>query len=128
MFRETNPNPVGRRVTDCAVRAVSLALGLDWETTYLLIALNGMQMGDMMEVNSVWGSVLRQHGYYRKALPDTCPDCYTVRDFCADHPHGVFVLGLHEHTVCVIDGDWLDIFDSGDEPVEFYWFRKDEAK
>ena len=128
MFRTVNPNPVGRRVTDCAVRAVSLALDVDWETAYFLIAINGAQMGDMMESNAVWGSVLRQHGFNRKALPDTCPDCYTVRDFCLDHPRGVFVLGLHEHTVCAIDGDWLDIWNCGDEPVEYYWYRKDEAE
>ncbi len=126
MFREVNPNPVGRRVTDCAVRAVAIALDVDWETAYLLIALNGIQMGDMMEVNAVWGSVLRQHGFNRKVLPDYCPDCYTVRDFCRDNPRGVFVLGLHEHTVAAVDGDWLDIWDSGNEPVEYFWYRKDE--
>lgn len=126
MFIETNPNPVGRRVTDCAVRAVAIALGVDWETAYLMIALNGIQMGDMMEVNGVWGSVLRQHGFYRKSLPDMCPDCYTVEDFCRDHPEGVFVLGTHGHTVAVVDGDWLDIWDSGDEPVEYFWYRKEQ--
>lgn len=126
MWREYNPNPVGRRVTDCAVRAVSLAIDRDWETTYLLIALNGMQMGDMMEVNGVWGSVLRQHGFYRRVIPDTCPDCYTVADFCRDHPEGTFVVGMDRHVVTVIDGDWYDIFDCGDETVFYYWYRKDE--
>lgn len=126
MYRMVNPNPVGRRVTDCAIRAVSLALDVDWETAYLLIALNGIQMGDTMEINDVWGSVLRQHGFYRKVLPNTCPDCYTVRDFCRDNPSGVFVLGLHNHAVAAIDGDWLDIFNSGDEPVEYVWYRRDE--
>ncbi len=126
MFREFNPNPVGRRVTDCAVRAVSLAIGKDWETTYLIIALAGMQMGDMMEINSVWGSVLRQNGFYRKALPETCPDCYTVRDFSRDNPKGTFLLGMDRHVVTVIDGDWFDIFDCGDETIFYFWYRKDE--
>lgn len=126
MYRECNPNPVGRRVTDCAVRAVALALGIDWEDAYLKIAFSGIQMGDMMEINAVWGSVLRQAGFRRKVLPDTCPDCYTVRDFCADHPRGVYVLGLHGHTVTAINGDWLDIWDSGDEPVEYCWYKEGE--
>ena len=30
-----NPNPVARRVGDCAVRAVSKALGVDWEQAFL---------------------------------------------------------------------------------------------
>lgn len=32
MWIEYNPNPTGRNVDDCAVRAVSKALNTDWET------------------------------------------------------------------------------------------------
>lgn len=126
MYREFNNNPTGRRVGDCAVRAVSLALNKDWESTYLMIVLNGLQMGDMPSSNSVWGSVLRQAGFVRENLPNTCPDCYTVRDFCEEHPKGTYVLGLSGHVVTVKDGNWYDIWDSGDETVLFYWHRKDE--
>jgi len=126
MFKSFNPNPVANREDDCTVRAVSLALGTDWETTYFLLAINGAQMGLMMDTNGVWWSVLRQNGFYRKALPETCPDCYTVRDFCADHPNGVFVIGTDRHVVTAIDGDWYDLFDCGDETVLYFWYRKDE--
>lgn len=126
MYREFNNNPTGRRVGDCAIRAVSLALNKDWESTYMLIAVNGLQMGDMPSSNSVWGSVLRQAGFVRENLPNTCPDCYTVRDFCEEHPKGTYVLGLNGHVVTVKDGNWYDIWDSGDETVLFYWHRKEE--
>lgn len=126
MYREFNNNPTGRRVGDCAVRAVSLALGKSWEDTYLLIALNGLRMGDMPSSNSVWGALLRMEGYRRENLPNSCPDCYTVRDFARDHQRGTYVLGLDGHVVCVIDGDWLDVWDSGDETVLYAWSRKDE--
>lgn len=126
MYREFNNNPTGRRVGDCAVRAVSLALGKSWEDTYLLIALNGLRMGDMPSSNSVWGALLRMEGFYRQNLPTSCPDCYTVRDFARDHPRGTYTLGLDGHVVTVIDGDWLDVWDSGDETVLFVWSRKDE--
>ena len=33
-----NPNPAGRRVGDCAVRAVAAALDTDWEDAFGLIA------------------------------------------------------------------------------------------
>lgn len=128
MYREYNNNPTGRRVGDCAVRAVSLALDKDWETTYLMIALAGLQMGDMPSSNSVWGAVLRKAGFYREMLPNTCPDCYTVRDFCEEHREGVFVLGLEKNVVTAINGEYFDIWDSGDEPVLYYWYRKDETE
>ena len=125
MFIEYNPNPTGRRVGDCAVRAVSKALNVDWENAYALIALNGYQMGDMPSSNSVWGSVLRQNGFYRKSLPESCPDCYTAEDFCRDNPKGIYVLGFGTHVATVVDGNIYDSWDSSKEIPQYYWYRKD---
>ena len=122
MFIEYNPNPTGRKVGDCAVRAVSKALNIDWENAYALIALNGYQMGDMPSSNSVWGSVLRQNGFYRKSLPDSCPDCFSVKDFCKENPKGTFVLGTGTHVVTAIDGNYYDVWDSGDEIIAYVWY------
>lgn len=80
-WRYYNPSPAGRNVGDCAVRAISKALGIDWETAYALIAMNGFLMNDVPSSNSVWGSVLRQNGFYKSVLPPTCPDCYTAEEF-----------------------------------------------
>ena len=126
MWRPYNNNPIARRVGDCAVRAVACALGTDWETAYIEIGKAGVRMGDMPSANDVWGAVLRQHGFYRASLPRTCPDCYTVRDFCREHRRGVYVLGTDGHVVTAIDGDWYDIWDSGDETVLYFWYRKDD--
>lgn len=48
MYIEFNNNPLARRVDDCAVRAVSKALDTTWEAAYLMLALNGLQMCDML--------------------------------------------------------------------------------
>lgn len=120
-----NNNPTGRAVGDCAVRAVSVALGTDWETAYLMIASNGYQMGDMPSSNSVWGAVLRQNGFYRSSIPDTCPDCYTAADFVREHPRGIYVLGFGNHVATVVDGDIYDSWDSSNEIPQYYWYRKD---
>lgn len=124
-FVEWNPNPVGRRVGDCAVRAISKALDVDWETAYVMIASNGFSMGDMPSSDSVWGATLRQHGFYRMSIPDTCPDCYSVTDFCNDNPKGIFVLGFGGHVATVVDGDLFDSWDSSSEIPQFVWYRKD---
>lgn len=126
MWQEYNPNPVNARVGDCAVRAVAKALNTDWETAYLLIAMNGFQMGDIMSSNNVWGSVLRQNDFYRHILDNNCPDCYTVKDFCREHPKGVYVVGTPNHVVAVIDGDYFDTWDSGNEIPFYYWSKENE--
>lgn len=126
MWINYNPNPTGRRVGDCAIRAVSKALGIDWETAFVLIAANAYAMGDMPSSDSVWGAVLRQNGFYRTSIPDTCPDCYTAEDFCRDHPHGTFVLGFGGHVACVKDGYLYDSWNSESLSPQFFWYRKDE--
>lgn len=124
MWVKFNNNPAGRGVGDCAVRAVSLALGVDWEKAYNLIADAGYAMGDMPSSDSVWGAVLRQHGFYRKAIPNSCPNCYTAEDFAKDHPRGVYVLGFGGHVATVIDGDLYDSWDSSNEVPVYYWYLK----
>jgi len=124
MWKEYNPNPLARRVGDCAVRAVSAALGVDWETAYVMLAVNGFAMGDLQNSNSVIGSVLRQHGFYRFNLSEACPDCYTFGDFARDNPRGVFVVGTGTHVATIIDGNLMDVWDSSAEPVAFVWYKK----
>lgn len=123
MWIKFQNNPTGRNVGDCAVRAVSAALGVDWEEAYNLIADAGYAMGDMPSSDSVWGAVLRQHGFYRKAIPNTCPDCYTAEDFSVDHPHGVYVLGFGGHVATVVDGDLYDSWDSSGKVPVYYWYK-----
>ena len=123
MWKEFNNNPVGRKVGDCAVRAISAALGVTWETAYAMIAVNGFAMGDMPSSNSVWGAVLRQNGFSRKAIPDTCPDCYTFADFARDNPEGVFVLGTGTHVATVKDGVLYDSWDSRSEIPQYVWYK-----
>ena len=125
MWKLFNNNPTGRNVGDCAIRAVSKALGISWEAAYIMIASNGFSMGDMPSSDSVWGSVLRQNGFYRKAIPNTCPDCYTAEDFAQDNPIGTFVLGFGGHVATIIDGYLYDSWDSSKEIPVYVWFRKD---
>ena len=123
-WRRYNPNPVSRNVGDCSVRAVSAALGVGWETAFAMIAENAFQMGDMPSSDAVWGSVLRQHGFRRYAVPNTCPDCYTAEDFAEDHPEGVYVLGFGGHTATIRDGLIYDSWDSSKEIPQFYWTKE----
>ena len=124
-WRYFNENPAGRNVGDCAVRAVAVALGIDWETAFLRIAQAAFQMGDMPSSNSVWGAVLRQEGFYRSAIPNTCPDCYTIDDFAREHPKGVYVVGTGNHVCTIRDGIVFDSWDSTQEIPQFYWYRKE---
>lgn len=124
MYKNKNLNPSGRRTTDCVIRAIAMTCGADWGTIYDELARAGKSVSDMMDANHVWIRWLERHGFTLHAIPDRCPDCYTVRRFCADHPEGTFVLGTGDHAIAVIDGDWYDTFDSGDMVPIFYLRRR----
>ena len=125
MFLELNLNPMARRVGDCAVRAVALALAMDWESAFWLLADAACAMCDMPSSDAVWGAVLRQHGFRRAAVPDSCPDCYTAEDFCREHPEGVYVLAFGGHVATAIDGNLYDTWDSSGMVPQFYFYRED---
>jgi len=127
MWKPYNPNPAGRVVGDCTIRAISKALDKSWDDVYVGTALDGFLMSDMPTANSVWGAYLRRNGYRRHLIDDECKDCpdaYTVAEFARDHPQGTYILALSGHVVTVIDGDWYDTWDSGNEIPIYYWIRE----
>lgn len=123
MWKKFQNNPTGRNVGDCAVRAISVALGVDWETAYALLAANGFSMGDVLNSNSVTGATLRQYGFKRANIPNECPDCFSVSDFARNNKRGVFMLGTGNHVVTVRDGNYIDSWDSGDEVPVYVWYK-----
>lgn len=125
MYKEYNPNPSGSKTIDCAVRALCAVLEKPWKTVYAALSVWGMKMHTWGNVGPVWGAYLRSQGYEREVIPNTCPDCYTVADFAADHPEGRYVLGTGTHAVAVINGDIWDSWDSSAEIPIFYYAKKE---
>lgn len=119
-----NPNPSGQRNGDCVIRAIARTTDKDWETVYMDLVLEGFMMRDLPSSNRVWKSYLEKNGFKRYSLPDTCPDCYTVIQFCVDHPTGTYILATGSHAVAVIDSNYYDIWDSGEE-IPIYYFKKE---
>ena len=124
MYVYFNPNPSGKKVGDCVIRGISKVTGQEWPETYMEICVKGYLMNDMPSSNSVWAAYLAEKGFKKEVIPDTCPDCYTVADFCEDHPAGTYILGTGTHVVAVEDGNYYDAWDSGQEVPIYVWERK----
>lgn len=125
MYISYNANPDGNRVIDCTVRAISTVLNQTWEQTYAGMVVEGMTIYNMPSANVVWNNYLKRKSYKRYIIPDDLPEDYSVRDFCRDNPKGTFLLALSGHVVAVIDGNYYDTWDSGDEIPIYYWHRKE---
>ena len=126
MFEYYNNNPVRPEggAGDCAVRAISKALDVTWEKAYVMLSLNGFLMGDMPTANFVIGSVLRENGFKRKSIPNECPECFSVDDFCESFPTGIYVVFSQDHVATVIDGVLYDSWNSSGNVPQFYWSRE----
>lgn len=124
MFIYENLNPEKRVVGDCVIRAIAKLTDRPWEYAYIDVIVQGYNMYDMPSSNEVWSSYLKSQGFYKKVIPNTCPDCYTVKDFCKDHPKGKYLLATGSHVIAVIDGNYYDTWNSGDE-IPIYYFTKE---
>lgn len=123
MWEYYDPNPVRSGAIDCTTRALAKALDISWEKAYVMKSLNGFLMGNETVADEVWSSILRQHGFKRQLVPDTCPACYTVDLFCRDHPEGTFVVKSEDHVATVKDGILYDSWPSQDKVVIYYWYK-----
>ena len=117
-----NPNPTNKNIGDCVIRAFCAALDSDWDDAYMRLCLRGYIMKDMPSSNCVWDSELVAEGYKRELLPFRTN--YTVKDFCEEHRYGTYILGTGTHAVAVIDGNYYDAWDSGNE-IPTYYYRKE---
>ena len=125
MYVYANPNPAKQLVGDCVIRGISIVKDQSWIKTYDGVTGKGREMYDMPSSNAVWNSYLKDSKFKRTGLSNTCPDCYTIVDFCRDHPYGEYLLATGTHVVAVIDGNYYDTWDSGDEvPIYYYERRK----
>ena len=125
MYIESNKNPLNKRVGDCVIRAISTTENTDWDDTFLDLMLKSFEMKDIPSSNYVWSAFLKDLGYSRYVIPNTCPNCYTIRDFANENPVGTFILATGTHVVAVVHGNYIDTWDSGDE-IPIYYFEKEK--
>lgn len=119
-----NPNPCRRFVGDCVVRAITKTENISWYEAYIYLCLFGALYCNMPSGNDIWTAFLLHRGYERYWLSPR----KTLKEFCAEHPIGNYVLGTGTHLIAVSDGNYYDSWDSGDELVDRYfkWQYKGE--
>jgi len=121
MWIHCNPNPLGKQVEDCVVRAIAIATNKTWYEVYDSLCKFGRTECNMPSSNTVWGKYLYRSGFEPFMLPKACPECITVEAFCRYFPDGVYIIGTGSHAVAVIDGDYYDSWDSGYETPSYFW-------
>lgn len=136
MFIKYNRNPAGYNVGDCVIRAIATILDFRWERVHDELCDLSADMYDMPSSNRVWKAYLELYGLHEHVVETYCPNCLTVQNFCKRHKYGRYLLSTCEytaanqimvvgsHVVAVIDGDYYDTWDSGDDiPLSYFCYE-----
>ena len=125
MWIYANPNPCRREEPDCVVRAIALATNQTWDEVHWDLCVLSHIKCTMPSVNWLWELYLKERGFEKFLLPETCPECVTVREFAKRYPTGIYVIGTGNHAICIRNGNWMDTWDSAEE-TPTYFYRKKE--
>lgn len=119
-----NPNPKHKNTTDCVIRMLTKVYNLTWKEAYLRLSDVVLSEYEMPSSNYVWEKFLLGNGFKKKLLPDECPDCITVSEFTKMYDLGMYIVCTGTHVVTVIDGNYYDAWDSGNEVISYYFERR----
>ena len=129
-WKKINLNPLQKQTGDCVIRAIAYATGQSWDSVFRELTEEAYNRAEMPSWNPTWWAYLERKGFTRHVIPEKCPECYTVKDFCREYPHGTYVLFIPQteggvgHVVAVQDGSYIDTWDSGNEIPLVFWERR----
>jgi hypothetical protein len=109
---------------DCGVRAMSIALGLDYDACYKELAQANKDNGRAKSVRSgimkdVYSAVLKRYGW----VWHSAPNLNGRKARCSDLLCGTVIARQRRHFVAVADGEPHDFFDSSEKMVYGYWAK-----
>lgn len=121
MYINYDANPSGSPTGDCVIRAIATITRRPWRDVHWDLAILSNQRCKMMDDNVIWHEYLKNLGFRIYAIQDPY---MRIKVFCNSHPYGEYILGTGRHVVAVIDGDYYDAWDSGNEFPVFYWRKE----
>lgn len=124
MFSYYNPNPFGKSVGDCVIRALSKALNETWNDIYIDLFMQGYKMKDMPSSNMVWGTYLKHKGFNKVTIPLDSEGLYDVSEFILDHNKGLYIVGTGSHVVTINDSVIYDTWDCSKEIPAYYFVKE----
>ena len=128
IFHYFNANPKDKITTDCVVRAIAIALCADkigsgenwgklikqkWGVVLESLVQNSIKTGYMYDDTTGYTKFIEDHyGFIKHKQPRHEDGTkFTVREFIADHPKGVYLVYMPSHMTVVINGVAYDIWD-----------------
>lgn len=120
-WHDYNPNPKGKKIGDCTLRAYCAAFNISWEEAFDIASEIAKENGSLIQYVS--DKVLQEHfectldeKYNKKVVK--AKDRITVGEFASSHPYGIYILGMRNHLVTLRNGEYWDSWDCGDKKID----------
>lgn len=126
-WKEFNPNPKGKNVNDCSIRAYCKANNLTWDEAFDLACKVAKEEKDIINAGKVCHKILTEHlGWTlnEESKKVKTKDRITVQEFALTHNYGTYVLMCKSHAVVVSNGFIYDSWDSGNKKMHYFYEKK----
>ena len=116
MFVYWNQNPKDEKIGDCVIRAISLALDIDYDIVVKLLINNSKYFNCDLLVKDCYAKLLEDLGF-------KCYDGrgYTVKEIAEDFYNKKLLLRIENHLTTSLYGDIVDTWNTSYEPVDVFW-------
>lgn len=116
-FKYLNVNPLDMKESDCVVRAISSASGYSYaEIQDKLYYISKIFDCDELCVSCykhLLENVFKYDREYCRGM--------TTREFCEEHPYGIYIVRMNGHLSMIYNGDIYDIWDCSNEILTDAW-------
>lgn len=127
-----NVNPKGKICGDCVIRAIALATGQSWEQTVKELTELGLKKGLICNDQNLYPKYLESKGFIQCREPrDINNKKISVKEWMHEEQiypgnhKSVIVANVGSHHVtCIIDGTVHDIWNSSNQTMHKYWWKK----
>ena len=120
-WHEYNPNPKGKNIGDCTLRAYCAAFNISWDEAFDIAS--GIAKENASMIQYVAEKVLLEHfeckvsdEYNKKTVKSK--ERITVSEFAETHPYGTYILHIRGHLVTLRNGEYWDSWDSGSKKID----------
>lgn len=124
LYHNYNYNPKNKYESDCVIRSICAVTGDDWTTVFDELCAIGRKNYTMPNSKPTYEEYLKKHGFkwtYLKIVKGQ--KRISVKQFASKNKKGKYILNVANHMVAVVNGTYIDTWDSGDYRLYGYWSK-----
>lgn len=130
-YKEFNPNPLGKEVGDCQIRALCAVTNKSWYEIYDLLVDYGRITASpffFTDKDACYYTDLFGMKMHKLPKREKGKKAMTVSQFCKEHPSGKYILRCAKHVIGIVNGEYYDLYPAWDNSTVYKFFEYIESE